>query len=626
VARRVRNALALGACLAIAAVSHAHAQLIARLPIERVIADLTRPDAHVREEAARALACTGPRSRVVPELVRALVGEAVPETRAALVLALARRGDETAVPVLEATWDHATPVEREHILDGLAAIGTSDALGFVADRLASDLHRPGACERLGRSAEGIALVAAALVAPERRDPAALCLAQLATDERAVTPLLVSAPTLAPLTIVTVLDALEADPRILSLAAGMLEAGDTAVVNAALAVLARRAPDRVPLDRWQTLAAEPGEARASAIVALTQLDPALAEPLIARVIAEGGASATQLFDALRRAPLAPPTSFAAFVALEATHARALDRLATLPGGGEVLATLGASPDVLGALAIAAALDPQARALLFRSVEALDPASRRTLLVAAGALDREACATGESIEERRATAYCLSRAPSGGALASARLETERDPSVVGWLALAATEPPSVAALGELLALDGPRLAVLHLLPRAMQRATAAERRRLEAQLVLSTRAARASERAEAVRALGALGDERHRARIALALEDEAASVRTAAARALVALPAEPVSEIRRAGRARIEHEDDVRAALAGIPLALAAAPLRLRVDVRGEASPESEVEIALASGQVLVLAPAGGEIVLFGVPDRTAHVRLVDPERD
>jgi hypothetical protein len=40
----------------------------------------------------------------------------------------------------------------------------------------------------------------------------------------------------------------------------------------------------------------------------------------------------------------------------------------------------------------------------------------------------------------------------------------------------------------------------------------------------------------------------------------------------------------------------------------------------------VEIELADGRVLVLSPVRSEIVLFGVPDRTARVHLLDPERD
>lgn len=625
----VARAIALGLSLAVVASSPASAQrgLLSRLPLEARIADLARPDAHTREEAARALACIGPAERVAPELARVLVAEAVPETRAALVYALARRGQAPAAPALVAAWDHGSPSEREHVLDGLAAIATEEALSFVVDRLASELHRPGACARLGRLGDpGIDLVAHGLAVPERRDAAALCLAQLSDRERARAALVAIAPTLGGSTLAAALDALDPDPRVISLAAAAVESSDAGVAASALAVLARHAPDRVPLDRWRALAEETDGRGASAVLALVSLDRPLADQSIANVVAQGGARATVLFAALAGAPSSPPGVLVPFVEIEATRAPALDRLAVVPGGGDVLATLPAAPDATLALAIAAVADRRALGPLRARAELLDPAERRHVLAVAGAVDAGECGRGTSPEERLAAAYCLSRAPNGGGAATAWLETEREPSVVAWLALAADGAPSEPALHDLLELEATRLPMLRLVPGAMARASAPERRRLGSTLVRSSRSPHARERAEAIRALGDVADVRHRALVALALEDDAASVRLAAARALALLPADEVTEVRRAGRARIEHDENVRAALDGAPLAQASSPLRLRVHVQGRSAGSTPVEIELADGRVLVLSPVRSEIVLFGVPDRTARVQLLDPERD
>jgi HEAT repeat protein len=143
-----------------------------------------------------------------------------------------------------------------------------------------------------------------------------------------------------------------------------------------------------------------------------------------------------------------------------------------------------------------------------------------------------------------------------------------------------------------------------------------------LVRVARGPRASERAEAITALGHLGDVTHRALIAAALEDPSPAVRLASALALRQWPPEPTTEIRREGRARIEEDPAVRAALAGDTFAPSAAPLRVQVEVHDGTEATPQVEVALADGRVLVLAPVDGEITLFGVPDHPASVHWLD----
>ena len=119
--------------------------------------------------------------------------------------------------------------------------------------------------------------------------------------------------------------------------------------------------------------------------------------------------------------------------------------------------------------------------------------------------------------------------------------------------------------------------------------------------------------------------HRATVLAALEDPSAAVRLAAALALVGVGVDVDTDVRPVGRTHVETDPRVLAALRGESLAIAAAPLHVRVvehDPRLASS--ARVTLFLADGRALRLAPVGGESVVLHVPDTAAIVRLESAE--
>jgi len=585
--------------------SSAHAQLSSRLPLERTIAGLTSADARVRREAAEALALEGTHERIAAPLRIAMEHEAVPEALSAMIATLARRADESDLASLEGIWDRASVPDRRLIVAALDAMALDAVWPLLRGHLAAEGVRGRACTALTRTDARVRWLASTLDDTALRDRVVSCLASSDASETRDDALVRAGLDLEPASAREVLGALARSDRsseaAIALATVALDRADALLQPAALAMLARHAPDRLALDRWRTWLDGNDDREASAVRALLTLAPDAAEEALDRMRERDATSARRaLAVLLDRDEAADLPRIARFVEVDATRTAALDRLAQSEAGADLLAAMPATHDVRVALALAGRLDASSSVVL------------RAL---AGQIDPGSCGAGLE------GAACL--ALSGGAsLAAAALTTERDPAIVAWLALAAAETPiDPTALRALLENDATRAPSIALVPATSAQASAADRRALESSLVRATSDEGPICRAEAVRALGRLGRSIHRAVVLRALEDPSAQVRLAAALALARVGVDVQRDLRVIGRRHVEDDPRVLAALAGTTLPPSRAPLHVRV-VEHDASLEasSRVTLLLADARSLRLTPIEGEIFVPGVPDAPALVEL------
>ncbi len=587
-----------------------HAQIA--LPVDRTIASLTSPDARVRRAAAERLALEGTHDRVAEPLRVALEHEAVPEALSAMIGALARRADESDLPALEAVWDRGSATDRRHVVMALDAIESDAALPLLRAHLGSEGVSARACAALVRTPDRVRWLAGTLEDTAVRDHVVSCLASAPPSEARDAALVRAGFMLEPTSAREVLAALaRVDTSIeaaISLATSALERGDAGLEPAALALLARHAPERLPVERWRSPLDGDDDREASAVRALLVLAPVLADEAMARMRARDGTAARHaLAVLLDRDDPRDAMRIAAFVDEEATRAAALDRLAAIDGGAEVLATLTPAGDVDLALALAGPTGAARDALLARTSDVVI----RALIHAIGRPD---CAATGGLTG----AVCLALSPDGAASAIELLRTERDDAIVGWLALAAHGSAiDAATLSALLDDEGTRAAAIALVPASLSAAPPRDRRAWISRLIVMTRDGDEVVRAEATRVLGAA----HPALMLRALEDRSAQVRLVAARALGAS-----TDPRVVGRMHAEEDPRVLSALRGEPIATAPLPLHVRVvDHDASETGLARVTFFLADGRSLRLAPCHGSIVLFGVPDAPAIVQLATTSR-
>ena len=588
----------------------AHAQIT--LPVDRTIASLASADARVRRGAAERLALEGTHDQLAEPLRVALEHEAVPEALSAMIGALARRADESDLAALEAVWDRGSAVDRRHIVMALDAIETDAVLPLLRAHLGSEGVSSRACAALVRTPQRVAWLAGTLEDAAVRDRVVSCLASAPTSEVRDAALVRAGLALEPTSAREVLAGLAraqtSSEAAIALAIGALDRAEAGLQPAALALLARHAPGRLTIERWRSWLDGGDDREASAVRALLVLAPALADEAMARMRARDGASARHALTVLLdRDDPRDATRIAAFVETDATRQAALDRLAAIDGGADVLGALPPAADVDLALALAGPTGTARDALLART----SSIAIRALTHAAAARE---CADAGGL----AAAVCLALSPDGASFAVDRLETERDEAIVGWLALAAHGSAiDSASLSALLDDETTRAAAIALVPASLARATPRDRRAWISRLVVLTRDGDEVVRAEATRVLGAA----HPASMLRALEDPSPQVRLVAARALGAS-----SDPRVVGRRHVEEDPRVLAALRGEAIMLASAPLHVYVVEHDASRPgTARVTIFLADGRSLRLSPHDGTIVLLGVPDAPAIVQLGSASR-
>lgn len=617
--------IAVGALLAVLAWAPtlgAQDAWLTRTPLRRTLAALTSPDASMRREAAERLAFMGPHASIADPLRVAIEHEPVPEVLTAMIASLARRAEASDLPALEAAWERVSAADRRAIVVALDAIGGEAALALLRAHLASEGASARACEALVRTEDRVRWLGTTLDDPAARDRVVSCLASADPSDTRDEALLRAGLDLEPGSARDLLRGLAGatttSEAAVALAETALARGEAALVSPALVLLARHAPGRLTVERWQTWLAETDERAGSALRALLVLAPAIADEAIARARTGDAATAEHALAVLldrREADDLP--RIAAFVDVASTRTAALDALAERDGGDAVLAALPSAADVDLALALSRPSAASRAVLLSRS-----PSRIARALVAD--VDAGQCtATDASVRARREAALCLVLVgTSARDIAADLLETERDASVVAWLAIAARgASPSAQAIDALLDDPDARPAALSLIDTTLATALPTERRALEARLVHASSDPDEVTRAEAVRALGRLGRPVHHGAVLRALEDPSAQVRLAAAFALDGVGIARTTELRVIGRTHVETDARVVAALSGSSLAAAAAPIHVRVVEHDPSlAGSARVTVLLADGRALRVCPVDGEVLVPSAPDAPAIVRL------
>ncbi len=403
---------------------------LTRTPIARTFDALDATDAETRRAAAERLATVGSHDRVMAALGAAIPHESVPEVFATMVRTLARRAEPGDSEALSVGWDRATTVERQLVLAAWAEIDDEAAREALERTVHEGLGA--ACDALVGSEERLRWLSARPIDP----PIVLCLAQAAPSDARNALLVRAASEAEPGVVRAILAALARSPApspdAVALARRALE-GDPSVAPLAHEILSRGDPARLSPTSWVGLLAT--ESRASALRALLALAPERADEALATERALGGEDARGALEiVLERERAEDLPRIASFLRVDATRDRALDALTVRPGGDLVLAAEPPAPDRDIALALARPRAEARDALLGQHPSLLV----RALL---GGATPEGCAPDPSaaVLERRAAAACLALLPEGGRTAARALESEREPSVVAWLALAARGRP-------------------------------------------------------------------------------------------------------------------------------------------------------------------------------------------
>jgi len=616
---------------------------------------LSHGEGTIRAEAARTLGYHGEHRAAVDALVAALPGERDAVVRREIVLALARRGDRAAVPVLiDALAAAGTPnqVVVAHALASFPGEPSIVALteGLEQDHVRSAARRslvtigPPAVPNLLLAARGRpGSVAAVLTLGEIGDQRALpTLVDLLAAE--AVPMRVAAidaiarmraerggPFVAPLTGDDEKDVVLAAVRALGVVGGPPHAG----------LLEER------------LDADDPVLRREALRALVSLAPGRAIPYLERYAAEGdpsiGPLAVELVQVLRI-----PEAAALLHGLlrEGTRSQeAASALAELESGAGLAVLVHvaeedpSAPGVMRAIAVClrryADVAPTDDARAARAILG-EGEGARALLLRAVARDRSA--------HDEIIAWLSSDDAEKRAVAALSAEVHPDSSLVEPLisALASEEDPEAyrriaGALSSLdVAVDAPALLIarfddLQVGPEAMLLAAVAyedanrwTQRRLGAAFRRALRAADVRLRTGAAWALARTGDRAAHRPLAVALDDAAPEVRHAAARALSALSAARASRaIDR--RLRVEEDEVVAQALRDALSTRRPFParglsgdqvLRVRIVVgAGVVDSRIPVDVVLPDGRFLRMRTlASGELLLVDLPSGSADVRV------
>ncbi|MCB9595912.1 MAG: HEAT repeat domain-containing protein [Sandaracinaceae bacterium] len=635
---------------------------IGELTGPRSRAELDAPDGATRAAAAARLGRSGEAGRAVDALLARLDEEHDARVRAALLEALARRGDPRAVvPIAEhlTEWERA---DRELALRTIGVIGGERAIRVLVDWLAASDVGDEAMNGLVRiGAASLPHLIGALEIPISAVRAAIALGRIG-DARATHPLVSRLRAALPPARVAMIRALGAiaDERATPALVRMLSDSEPGTVAAALWALSRVAgaehaqPVASLADRGTS------EQRAAALTALVVMDPVAAAPRLEAVIVDPETSAllrAAAVEALLARPSAPlvPT----LVALLETPQRlaAAEALSRVEGSTAAVALLEAAradPD--------RALDPALALALRRHAEELDsdlrlairehlradPSPRGAVLSAlardGGIRPRVVAGLASPDPVDRASAG-LAAQLLGDGLGSDRariteaLVSEPDPAAFRALALAAlasrasVDPAQIdsrswepATAPEALWVTAANLDRAG--PRVRRRARRAMRRAL--------RSAQPRVRAGAAMALAIAHDTGAWRALVAALGDEHDAVRLAVARALEAL-AVPAASSAIAARARVERDDRVRRALVAVaaspgrrpppPFRRGDAVLHVRISTAPGLSRGADlaVDVLLPDGRWLsTLALSSGEVLVPDLAEGEAEVQVrLDP---
>ena len=611
---------------------------------------------------AHALGRYGQEADAVATLREALQDDPPRALRDELLLALARRASPAARTELIAQLDGAVSAPPSLAL-ALAALNDPQTIDALVRGLARAAGAEIAQESLLRiGAPAAPRLARALATPVLALRAANVLAGLGSHAQAARPALEHALAARdPALRAAAAGALGAlgDPRSAAVLAALLS-DQPNVAQAALAALTRVAGAAQAEPIAQLLSRVPAEQKALGLRALASADPARAAPLLASAArAPDAAQRSAALDVLQGdAPDAAWTELLAARVRDEHSEAAASALARIPDGGGMPALLAAArKDANGAATCARALaiglrrfgaelDAELREATLALLRAL-PNAERSLVLRALARDPEvhddvARALHAASASERASAATAARMLGDRELAGPvrdALLRERDRDAVRRLceaALALSVQLPEASLQ--LWLDDPETA-----PEAAALATAnaGEQPALSLRVALRRMLAPGQltrVRVGAAHALGALHDARAWPVLAAALDDPAARVRLAAARALAAIGGAPAAQALRV-QARIERDPLVRAAaldgaapalpaVSGTAPALrggAATPLVLEARVRTEAAEAHErplLDVLLDDGRWLRMRtlPAG-ELILEDLPAGQADVRAV-----
>ena len=639
----------------------------------RARADLRSADPAIRAAAAQLLARSGDHTPSVTALLEALEGEEETVVQAAIVSALAWRGDERAIEVMEARLSDWGTAERVEALRAIGAIGGERAIRALVEWLGVVEVGEVAVTSLVRiGAPAVPRLLAVMEVPTLAVPAAHALG-LIGDTRAVAPLVAQLRPALPGARAEILRALGriGDERSSAAIARSLRDAEPAVVSAALWALSLAAGANRARPVAQLADRGTSEQRAAALEALVVMDPQAAAPRVFAALQDVEAPAL-LRAAASRAIIARPSppfgpALALLLSRPESRLAAAEALARIPEGGGARRLLEqASRDsdrlldpalALSARRHAASLHPR---LLRRIHERLrEAAGPRGVVLSALARDPTVIPrlltllrSDDPIDRARGalSARLFGRNdPAIHDAISSRVASEPDPTAFRAMATAAlalgiqveihpletrawdpsTSPEALWLIASALRRDSHVApSSRSISPRASRRARRTMRR--------SLRAAQPRVRAGAALALALANEPAAWRPLVSALDDEHSSVRLAAARALETLGA-PEAEPLLSAHARVERDDRVRAALveaaatnthrAPPALQFGDRVLYTRVSTAPGLSTGDalSVDVLLPDGRWLrVQALGGGEVFVPDLPGGQAEVQvLLDP---
>lgn len=625
-----------------------------RLVGPRARAELRHADASVRARAAATLGREGEHHRSVAALLEMLESEEDARVRATAFDALARRGEEAAVPRLAERMQELGREDRARALRTVAAIGGESAIRVAIEWLAApDVGQDAADGLVRLAAPAVPHLLRALREPALAERAARVLGRIG-DARATVALVQAMEAASPTLRVAIVEALGrlADERASPVIVTALGDPSPEVAEAALvAAAAVLGPEHAG-----EVEARSSPERFVALEALVALDPERAAPRVLAALRDPAVPAMRAAAArvaVERPHRALVPALVELAGDPAHRSAAADALARAPGGAG-LSALVALAEGDPALEVSLALglrrhrgDADAALVARADRHLLADGSLRGARLAAlasqpSALPRLELALASAEPRDRIEAALGIAALGGEGLGAARLlldrlRVEEEPAVFRCLALAASslrQTPPVDLDGPLLRADTAPEA-FWLVADGLGHAPARTRARIGRLLRASLRSADPRVRSGAALALARAGDRAAWRALAAVLEDPHETVRLAAARALGTLA---VAESRGAvaGRERVETHLAVRRALRSTleacrtgralpPVVVGREVLHVRVATApGAASPEatpSEVDVRLPDGRWLRLPISeGGEVLVPDLPSDEAEVEL------
>ncbi len=617
--------------------------------------DLSDSDSAVRREAARTLGYFGEHRAAVEALIGAFPGERDTVVRREIVLALARRGDPRAIPVLAEALSTPGAPNRAVVAHVLSSFPHDASIEALVEALATNDTREAA--RAALVSIGPRAVPALLLAAAQREPSLPAVEALGEigDQRAL-PLLIDftrsdAATLraAAVRAIAAMRAERGGPAV----AALVDDGETDVrLAAVLALGVVGGPPHVEKLKAK-LAGDDLSMKRAALRALSELSPDDAIPYLERFARLGdpvmGPLAIELVLGLR-VPSAAPLLHG--LLREGSRAQeAASGLAELESGSglavlvHVASEDESTPGVTRALSVCLRhyADVADRDLVARAREILSHGSgARALLLRAIARDDSVTSAVsrwliEGDPEQRAVAALAAEVDPREDYVDpllAAVHEEHDAEAYRRMASAlVAQRISVAAPVLLIArFDDPAVGAeaMALAAEAYPRAERWDQRRLGAAFRRVLRAPDVRLRAGAAWALAKAGDRDAHRPLSEALDDPAPEVRHAAARALSALGA---SVARGAIERRLRVEEDAVVSQALRDAATMARPfparglsgdqvLRVRI-VRGAAISDSRipVDVVLPDGRFSRMRTlSSGELLIVDLPSGSADVRV------